>query len=94
MLVVTVNFQVKTEHVDEFRTAVEKQARNSLELEEGCHQFDVCYDIENDGYVFLYEIYSDEDAFEDHLDSEHFESFNEQTAPWVEEKLVGQWVLA
>lgn len=94
MFVVTVNFTIKSDHVDDFREAVEKQASNSLELEAGCHQFDVCYDLDDDTAAFLYEIYSDEEAFEDHLESDHFESFDASTGDWVEEKLVRQWALA
>lgn len=94
MFVVTVDFVIHEQHVENFRQAVENQARNSLEQEEGCHQFDVCYDIDDDTAVFLYEIYSDRDAFEEHLDTEHYLDFDASVKDWVAKKDVSQWVLA
>ena len=86
MYVVTVEFVVKIEHVQDFRTAIVANARTSREFEPGCRQFDVCTDPANARAVFLYELYSDRAAFDAHLASDHFRQFDQQVAPWVERK--------
>ena len=57
MFVVTVNFVINKDHIDEFERVMKQQARNSLRDERGCLQFDVCSDPKNRCRVFLYEVY-------------------------------------
>ncbi|MBB6428312.1 putative quinol monooxygenase [Algisphaera agarilytica] len=92
MYVVTVLFEVAPEHVDSFRPEMLKQAENSLKLEPGCHQFDVCFDAEDPGKCFLYEKYTDRAAFDVHLASDHFKTFSETVADWVTGKTVHVWL--
>ena len=91
MYVVTVVFTVKSGNVDEFRTAMLNQARNSLEREPGCEVFEVCVDPEDARRTFLYEVYTDEEAFKAHLASAHFRDFDATVGPWVESKDVAIW---
>ena len=88
MYVVTVNFVVSPEYVDQFREAMLVQARNSLLLEQECRVFDVCVDADDPQRIFLYEKYDSPDAFEAHLASDHFRSFDALVAPWVSQKSV------
>ena len=44
MFVVTVNFSVKRNQIEQFKPLMLENARLSLELEPGCQQFDVCFD--------------------------------------------------
>lgn len=91
MFVVTVNFEIKVEHIELFMEAMLRQARNSLENEEGCLQFDVCRDRKNENRVFLYEVYTDAAAFDEHLKTAHFLDFDKTVAPWTESKSAEQW---
>ncbi|HYM47338.1 MAG TPA: antibiotic biosynthesis monooxygenase [Burkholderiaceae bacterium] len=59
----------------------------------GCIQFDVCIDPADRRRVFLYEVYIDRAAFEDHLNAEHFKTFDRTVASWVESKAVKPWQL-
>ena len=93
MYVVVVNFQIKSENTAEFMEAVMRQARNSLDLEDQCHVFDVCLDPDDPGSVMLYEHYEDRQAFDAHLESEHFRSFDREVAPAVLSKSVSTWLL-
>jgi quinol monooxygenase YgiN len=70
---------------------MKKQARNSLEREKGCRQFDICVDAQAPRRVFLYEIYADKTAFEAHLATEHFESFDRRVKGWLTAKKVECW---
>ncbi|PHS05800.1 MAG: antibiotic biosynthesis monooxygenase [Blastopirellula sp.] len=93
MYVVTVQFQIHSDHIKDFRGAVLTQAENSLELEPDCHRFDVCLDLESSGIFFLYEIYSNATAFEEHLASNHFLNFDKVVKPWITNKSVNCWTL-
>ena len=87
MFAVTVEFVVKMEWVDAFISRVSQQARDSLTHEDNCHIFDVCRDTKIPNRIFLYEIYTDEDAFKLHLASEHYLSFDQETKSWIESKV-------
>jgi (4S)-4-hydroxy-5-phosphonooxypentane-2,3-dione isomerase len=86
MYVVTVTFEILPGHVDEFRAAVTRQAGNSVSLEPDCHRFDVSVDGADPAKFFLYEIYTDEAAFQTHLKTGHYADFNATTTPWVKAK--------
>jgi autoinducer 2-degrading protein len=88
MYIVTVNFQIDSHHLPEFTVAMENQARQSLAKEAGCHQFDVCYDPGQPNLCFLYEAYSNESAFKNHLQSTHFLEFDKQVKEWLLAKTV------
>jgi (4S)-4-hydroxy-5-phosphonooxypentane-2,3-dione isomerase len=88
MYVVIVFFEAKPEHVAAVRGALLGQARNSLEREKGCRQFDVAEDPVDPAAFFLYETYDDEAAFKAHLETEHFKTFNEMVTPWTASKRV------
>ena len=86
MFVVTVLFEIEADHVEDFRAAVMRQAENSVSREPDCHRFDVSEDGADPAKFFLYEIYTDEPAFQTHLKSDHYADFNEKTTPWVKNK--------
>ena len=76
MYVVTVEFLIHPEHTDSFKTLVLQQAENSLSKERDCHIFDVCQHHSETNRFYLYEIYSNEDAFQEHLKTDHFKNFD------------------
>ena len=92
MFVITVDFEIKSEFVKVFRNRVLQQAKNSLNNEEKCLIFDVCFDEKNTNKVFLYEIYQDKDAFDYHLKSDHYLSFDKDVKNWVTKKIVNQLI--
>lgn len=88
MYVVTVRFTLAPGSAEAFMPLIFAQAKNSLELEPECHQFDVCVDPADPAMVFLYEIYGDEAAFHVHLASDHFKQFDAAVADFVSDKHV------
>ena len=94
MHVVCVDFEVKPGHLAEFMPLMKAQAKNSLELEDGCRRFDVSIDREDGCKVFLYEIYDSEEAFQSHLASDHFKAFDKAVAGMVAGKTVRTMELA
>lgn len=89
--VINVVFEIEPEFAAEFHTAVVKQAKNSLEKEPWCHQFDVGTDPERPNFFMLYETYDDRDAIVKHRSTEHFADFQATIAEWVLSKQVGIW---
>ena len=88
MFVVTVKFIISTSFLAQFMEAVQKQAKDSLDIEHECHYFDVCTSQEKNNEVFLYEIYETDKSFDDHLLTNHFKNFNQKTSDWVVSKKV------
>lgn len=87
MFVVTVNYQINPDHVEEFRAAILKNAAASRRDEPGCGQFDVCFS--DDGQkCFLYEVYRNSDAFANHRSSAHFKEYDSTVKDWVVSKRV------
>jgi autoinducer 2-degrading protein len=93
MFVVTVQFKIAPDHLPEFMHEMVANARASREIEPGCLVFDVCGDPAQAGTVFLYEIYRDEAAFQQHQREAHFLQFDKAVAPWVLKKTVKTYVL-
>ena len=90
MFVITVKFVINEKDIEKFKVRMSQQARDSLELEIDCHQFDVCHDPNNKNIVFLYETYTDKNSFDIHLNSKHYLACNDEVTSWVKEKIVTQ----
>ena len=52
----------------------------------GCHHFNVDVSRENPNFVYLHELYDDRAAFDVHLQSAHFISFNENIRDYGADK--------
>ena len=80
MFVVTVAFRSVPDRAADFLAA--------LRDEPGCHRFDVCTDPGDPAAFFLYELYTDADAFEAHKATPHFTAFDALVRDWTAEKTV------
>lgn len=86
MFAVVVTFDIKPDAMADFLPAMHENAKTSLEVEEGCHHFDVCTDPDRPTEVFLYELYTDAAAFDVHLASTHFKAFDAKVGPMIAAK--------
>ena len=86
--VVWVEFEIAPDSLDAFVGWVLENSRTSLEQEPGCLRFDVLFDPDAGPHVALYEIYSDAEAFAEHLRSAHFMTFDAWVRPMVRGKRV------
>ena len=91
MFAVTVNFQIKDGLFDSFMALMLENAQTSLRDEPQCRQFDVCTDPDKPGEVFLYELYDDAEAFQEHLRSAHFLAFDAQVTTMIADKTVATY---
>ncbi|MEO0750268.1 MAG: putative quinol monooxygenase [Pseudomonadota bacterium] len=80
MFAVTVIFDIHEGRMEDFLPLMLENARASRSTEPGCQQFDVCRAGDR---IFLYEIYDNRAAFDAHLATAHFLSFDAAVAEMV-----------
>lgn len=91
-LALIVSFTLKPGERDTFLRLVNENAAASVREESGCHRFDVLT-AEGEDQVLLYEIYADAAAFDRHLETEHFNSFDVASRDLVAKKSVSRFVV-
>lgn len=91
MFAVCVTFQLKPDCADAFLPLIQNNARISLKNEPGCLQFDVLTDANKSDKVFLYELYANKAAFDTHLASGHFQTFDAAVTAMIADKDVQTW---
>ena len=87
-IAIIVDFRLQPGTRAQFRRLIDANARLSVETELGCRRFDVVEPRGETDRLLLYEIYTDDAAFEDHARSAHFIQFDAESAPLVVEKIV------
>jgi (4S)-4-hydroxy-5-phosphonooxypentane-2,3-dione isomerase len=75
-----VNIRVKPESVEAFMQRLKENA-SAARKEPGCKQFDVLVDPQDKTKVMLYEVYTDEKAFEAHQQTPHFKKYLAEAVP-------------
>jgi (4S)-4-hydroxy-5-phosphonooxypentane-2,3-dione isomerase len=85
---IIVEFRLQPGARAQFRRLIDANARISAENEPGCRRFDVVEPRDQSDRVLLYEIYRDDAAFADHMQSAHFIQFDAESAPLVIEKSI------
>lgn len=90
---ITVDFKLKPGAMAAFRALIDRNARDSSRDEPGCQRFDVLLPEGEADRVFLYEIYDDRAAFDAHLNTPHFNSFNRDSHDLVVSKAVAVFEL-
>tara|TARA_B100001093_G_scaffold262172_1_gene250598 strand:- start:1014 stop:1304 length:291 start_codon:yes stop_codon:yes gene_type:complete len=88
MLVVCVDFEIDPARLDAFLLLINRNAQESLANEVGCHQFDISQDAQNPTKIFLYELYDDAVAFEQHKKASHYLEFNQVVSEMVTAKSI------
>lgn len=94
MYIITVEFTIHPERMAAFMPLMVDNARASREQEPGCRQFDVCLDPAAPNLVYLYEVYDDRAAFDAHLATAHFRSFDAAVRDMVAAKTVRSYLRA
>jgi quinol monooxygenase YgiN len=89
--VIIIDFRLKPGAKAAFLRLINENARASCREEPGCQRFDVLATESEADRVMLYEIYDDRAAFDAHIKTRHFASFNEASAALVAEKKVTEF---
>lgn len=92
---ITVAFDLVEGGLSEFLRMVKENAALSVAQEAGCLRFDVLTPLDAGGTgVLLYEVYTDDEAYDQHLASEHFGTFNRHSRALVRSKTVTRFAVA
>jgi autoinducer 2-degrading protein len=91
--VIIVDFRLKPGAKADFLRLINENARASCREEPGCRRFDVLATESESDRIVLYEIYDDRAAFDAHIKTRHFASFNEASAALVADKKVTEFVM-
>jgi quinol monooxygenase YgiN len=90
----TLTYEVEAGDLALFRAAVMKQAANSLDREAGCMRFEVSFGIDRATRCFVYAVFENGEALDQHLASDHFHMFEELARPWIITRIEQTWELA
>ncbi len=85
MFAIIAPIQIKEGHREEFIEAMLDDAIGSVNNEPGCLRFDVIQDGDDPNRIWLYEIYVDEEAFQEHLKAPHFIKWRDTVKDWFAE---------
>ena len=88
--VLVVNIRIKPENVNAFMKQLNENAA-AARKEPGCKQFDVLVDPKDKAKVMLYEVYSDEKAFEAHQQTPHFKKYLAEAVPMLAARERSVW---
>mgnify|MGYP001108608303 CR=1 FL=1 len=66
-----------------FLEALLDDAKGSIENEAGCYRFDVLENRSNPNCFHLFEVYTDEAAFEIHKQTAHFSKWRATVQEWI-----------
>lgn len=85
MYVISADFKIQPDKIEAFGRLIDRQAKDFVELEKDCQQFDICQEETNPSVFLLYEIYSDKAAFEQHLKMPYTTQFFAEAEPLIAE---------
>ena len=81
--VVSVDFGTAPENFDRFKQIMDENAKASVADETGCREFNVYEVAASPNHLFLYEVYDDDAAFQQHTNSAHYKHFKEVSDPII-----------
>jgi quinol monooxygenase YgiN len=81
--VVTVDFGTAPENFDRFKQIMNENAKASVTNEPGCREFNVYEVASAPNHLFLFEVYDDDAAFQQHVNSAHFKHFKDVSDPII-----------
>ncbi len=84
MFGVFASITIKPAQREQFLSTIRETARLSVDEEPGCVRFDVFRDAGQENRYLLYEVYVDESAFEEHLETAHARRAMEGSRVWAE----------
>lgn len=81
--VVTVDFGTAPENFEHFKQIMNENAKASVSDEPGCREFNVYEVASAPNHLFLFEVYDDEAAFQQHVNAAHYKHFKEVSDPII-----------
>ncbi|OSP54206.1 putative quinol monooxygenase [Pseudoruegeria sp. SK021] len=88
MYAVIVTFKVAPDAMAMFLPLLKKNADGSRLHEPGCRRYDVCTDSAVPDEVWVYELFDNREAYDEHLATWHLQTFVAQTAHLVDTRTI------
>ena len=88
MIVTSVTVFVKQEHIDDFIEATIRNHEGSVKEPDNM-RFDVLQCRDDPSRFMLYEAYASEEAVSAHKETEHYKTWREAVADWMEKPRLG-----
>ena len=85
MYVIIAPIQIKSGHKEEFIEALIYDAKGSVNDEPECLQFNVIQDANDSNRIWLYEVYTSEAAFQQHMQTPHYTKWRDTVKDWMDE---------
>lgn len=82
MYIIIAPVQIKTGHRTEFIDGMRGHAQGFANDEPGCVRFDVIQDADDPNRIWLYEVFKDEAAFQQHVQSPRLIKWLETSQVW------------
>lgn len=82
MYIILAPIQIQEGHRDDFIEITIEDARTSVSIEPGCVRFDIIQDAADQHRFWVYEVYTDEAAFQSHLKMPHVVKWREAVQNW------------
>jgi autoinducer 2-degrading protein len=82
MKVLIVSIEMKPEYREQILKGVLEDASGAQHDEPGCLRFDVIQDSTDNNKIYLYEVYTSDQAFQKHLEAPHFRSWSSIPKEW------------
>ena len=82
MKALIVSIQMKPEYRDQILKGALEDARGSQNDEPGCLRFDVIQDDSDPNKIYFYEVYTSEEAFQEHLKAPHVPAWRDLPKDW------------
>ena len=76
--------KIKPDQRKGFLRTIRETAFRSVSGEPGCMRYDVFQDLTDEDRYILYEVYTDEKAFKEHLATSHAQSAMARSQDWAE----------
>ncbi len=86
MYIIIAPLQIKEGFRERFVEEIISDAEGSVNKEPGCLRFDVVQDPKDPNRIWLYEVYKDEDAFQEHTKTPHFIKWRDAVKEWLDER--------
>lgn len=82
MHVLVVTIDIQPDRIADFLKAMRADAVGSVTREPGCLRFDIIQDEQKPSRIYLYEVYANKDAFDAHLKTPHFLTWQDAVKNW------------
>jgi autoinducer 2-degrading protein len=91
MYIIVAPIQIKPGFKEQFVREMIGDAQGSVTNEPGCLRFDIVQDGNDPNRIWLYEVYVDEAAFQEHMKAPHFIKWRDAVKDWRDDsvKLTG-----